>query len=297
MKNMISILPILTGICFGSVGVFVRILYGAGFNNMAVLASRTIIASALLFIFISFRDRDLLKIKKPSDLLILAGGGILGMTLTNVFFNISVNALSMAFTGVLLSLAPAFVVLFSAVLFREKITPKKIICILLAFAGAVLVSNVIGSSLGRISLGGVITGVLSGMSLSMTSIFTKLAIGRGYQGMTITFYSILTTAIVTSPLANWTAIIGYASSGFENAGFLLLHAVITAALPYLVYNVSLNYIEAGKAAILAACEPVAAMIFGLLFYEEQPSVLSITGLFITVIALTVMSIEKKKGAN
>ncbi len=262
MKNLVFILPIITGICFGSVGVFVRKLYGAGFNNMAVLSTRTILAAILLLIVICCIDRNLLKIHRASDLLILAGGGFLGMTLTNICFNISVNAVSMAFTGVMLSLAPAFVVVFSAVLFKEKITGKKVLCMLLAFAGALLVSQVLETGLQSVSLTGVIFGVLSGVSFSMTSIFTKIAIGRGYQSITITFYSILTTAVATAPFANWNVVLDYAVSSPGDSAFLLIHAVITGALPYLVYNIALNHMEAGKAAILAACEPVAAMLFG-----------------------------------
>ena len=103
----------------------------------------------------------------------------------------------------------------------------------LAFAGAILVSGVIESGPGHISLTGVAFGVLSGVFLSMTSIFTKLAIDRGYQGITITFYSILTTAICTVPFTNWGAVVQYAIySPGQHILYMAFHAIGTAVLPY-----------------------------------------------------------------
>ena len=57
-------------------------------------------------------------------------------------------------------------------------------------------------------------------------------------------------------------------------------------LPHVLYALSPRYVETGKAAILAAGgEPSAAMLFGLLFFVEVPSPLSLAGLVLTVIAL------------
>ena len=78
--------------------------------------------------------------------------------------------------------------------------------------------------------------------------------------------------------------------------FMLLHSLCTSVLPYVCYTVGLNYMEAGKASILAACEPVAAMVFGILFYREMPTALSLAGLFLTVIALIFLGLPEKKRA-
>gem|GEM_PF-2366396 len=59
-----------------------------------------------------------------------------------------------------------------------------------------------------------------------------------------------------------------------------------SVLPHVLYALSLRDVETGKAAILAAGgEPSAAMLFGLLFFAEVPTVLSLAGLVLTVIAL------------
>ena len=85
MKRIAFLLPLLSGVCFGSVGIFIRFFSEAGFNNMAILCTRNAISAVLLFLFMFIYDRNLLKCR-IRDLPILLGGGFIGMTLTNIFY-------------------------------------------------------------------------------------------------------------------------------------------------------------------------------------------------------------------
>ena len=79
-------------------------------------------------------------------------------------------------------------------------------------------------------------------------------------------------------------------SGYADAFFSLC----TAVCPYAFYTVALDHMEAGKASILCSCEPVAAMVFGFFFFREIPTVLSIAGLIIVLIALAMLVLSDKK---
>ena len=75
---------------------------------------------------------------------------------------------------------------------------------------------------------------------------------------------------------------------------MLLHSLFTSVLPYVLYTVALIYIEAGKTSILAAGgEPTSAMIFGILFFSETPTILSVIGLVLTIIALSLLCMPSK----
>lgn len=67
-----------------------------------------------------------------------------------------------------------------------------------------------------------------------------------------------------------------------------------AVAPYAFYTVALDHMDAGKASILCSCEPVAAMVFGICFFGEIPTVLSITGLIIVLAALAMLVLPEKK---
>ena len=73
-----------------------------------------------------------------------------------------------------------------------------------------------------------------------------------------------------------------------------MHSLCTAVCPYAFYTVALDHMEAGKASILCSCEPVAAMVFGFFFVREIPTVLSIEGLIIALIALAMLVLSDKK---
>ena len=292
MNRLVYLLPILTGVCFGSIGIFIRFFSEAGFNNMAILSTRNAISALILFLFLLVYDRELLKCK-VRDLPILLGGGFIGMTLTNVFFNVAVLNLSLGFAGVLIGLSPVYVVFIAAFLFKEKVTRRKLLGMILAIIGVIMVSGVVDSGI-TFTAAGLAAGLLSGLFYGMTSIFTKIAIGRGYKGLTITFYALLITALTTAPFSNWGVVAAYtAASPLSHSLLMIAHAVIGAALPYLMLNVSLKHIEAGKASILTSSEPVSAMLFGFFVYHEPMTVISAAGMAIAVTAFGIISTGKQ----
>ena len=292
MNRLVYLLPIMAGVCFGSIGIFIRFFSEAGFNNMAILSTRNAISALILFLFLLVYDRNLLKCR-VRDLPILLGGGFIGMTLTNVFFNVAVLNLSLGFAGVLIGLSPVYVVFIAAFLFKEKVTRRKLLGMILAIIGVIMVSGVVDSGI-TFTAAGLTAGLLSGLFYGMTSIFTKIAIGRGYKGLTITFYALLITALTTAPFSNWGVVAAYtAASPLSHSLLMIAHAVIGAALPYLMLNVSLKHIEAGKASILTSSEPVSAMLFGFFVYHEPMTVISAAGMAIAVTAFGIISTGKQ----
>ena len=72
---------------------------------------------------------------------------------------------------------------------------------------------------------------------------------------------------------------------------LIIHALVSSVLPYALYSLSMRYMEAGKASILASSEP-AAMLFGAVLYAETPGILSICGLCFTITAVILLNYER-----
>lgn len=293
MKKLIWMLPVLSGIFWGAIGVFIRKLSAVGMDNYTIIESRTIIAVLMLAVFIALYDKSLFVIR-IKDTWIFLTASLLGMFGLNIFYNESVSRLSLSFAAVLLSLSPVFVLIIAAFLFRERITSRKIFCVILAVAGCVLVSGIFENlSDVTVSFLGVLIGIASAFFYAIYSIMTKIAVKRGYQGLTVTFYCLLIIALVLIPLCSWGKIGQFvASEPLQNSIFMAMHSLCTSVLPYALYTVSIQYMETGKASILAASEPVAAMVFGALFFSEQPTFLSLFGLALTVLALILLGIQK-----
>ena len=295
MKQLLYLMPIISGAMWGSAGIFVRKLTELGMNSYTVVSVRVILAVLILAVWLGIYDRNLLKIKLK-DLWIFVAGGVVGMFGLNICYNFAISELSLSLAAVLLSLSPVFVLFMAAILFKEKITSKKVICMTIAIAGCVLASGVLESaSTMRWSVKGIIVGIIGAFFYGLYGIISKTAMERGYHAFTTTFYCLFMVMLVVIPLTNWKLVTDVVvANPIKMSVFLVIHSLCTSVLPYILYTFSIRYIDAGMASILASGEPVAAMIFGVIFFSEIPTVLSVVGIVLVIVALALLSMPDKK---
>lgn len=295
MKQLLYLMPIISGAMWGSAGIFVRKLTELGMNSYTVVSVRVILAVLILAVWLGIYDRNLLKIKLK-DLWIFVAGGVVGMFGLNICYNFAISELSLSLAAVLLSLSPVFVLFMAAILFKEKITSKKVICMTIAIAGCVLASGVLESaSTMRWSVKGIIVGIIGAFFYGLYGIISKTAMERGYHAFTTTFYCLFMVMLVVIPLTNWKLVTNVVvANPIKMSVFLVIHSLCTSVLPYILYTFSIRYIDAGMASILASGEPVAAMIFGVIFFSEIPTVLSVVGIVLVIVALGLLSMPDKK---
>ena len=295
MKQLLYLMPIISGAMWGSAGIFVRKLTELGMNSYTVVSVRVILAVLILAVWLGIYDRNLLKIKLK-DLWVFVAGGVVGMFGLNICYNFAISELSLSLAAVLLSLSPVFVLFMAAILFKEKITSKKVICMTIAIAGCVLASGVLESaSTMRWSVKGIIVGTIGAFFYGLYGIISKTAMERGYHAFTTTFYCLFMVMLVVIPLTNWKLVTNVVvAKPIKMSVFLVIHSLCTSVLPYILYTFSIRYIDAGMASILASGEPVAAMIFGVIFFSEIPTVLSVVGIVLVIVALALLSMPDKK---
>lgn len=295
LKQWIQIFPILSGIMWGSAGIFVRKLSELGLNSVSIVETRIVVAIIIIIAGLLYLDKSLLKIKLK-DLWIFICAGIFSMLGLNLCYNFAINELTLSLSAVLLSLAPIFVLILASILFKEKLTLQKTVCAILALIGCILSSGVL-EEVGAMKWTtiGIIIGTLGAFFYGTYSIFSKIAMLKGYHSFTVTIYSLMAVGIALLPFTDWLKVWEIIQiDPAPMSGFLLLHSLLTSVLPYICFTVALNYVEAGKVAILASGEPIAAMLFGIFFYQEIPTVLSLIGLFTVLFALGLLTIPFTK---
>ena len=284
-------MPIIASILWGTTGIFVRTLTAAGFNNLTILFSRVLVAAIMMFVILLIYDKSLLKIKLK-DLWLFLVAGIIGNMGLNMCFNVTINMLTLSFAAVLLATSPIFVMIFAAILFKEKITALKIICVITSLVGCALVSGLIGGSENAaISPIGILIGFLSAIDYAVYSICSRIAGDKGYHPLTVTFYSMLLPAILLFFFSDFGTMAHFIiASPANNLLFMVLHTVCTSVLPYILFTFALTKIDAGTASLLASPgEPAAATVFGFLIYAEQPTIFTIVGLVITAVSLALIA--------
>ena len=296
-KKLFLFLPLLAGVCWGGGGTYVRILNGFGLDSVSILGTRFALATLILFIGILIFNRKLFKIKLK-DIWLFIGSGITGVLFLNLCYNEASFTLTLSLAAVLLSLAPIFALFISAILFKEKITQKKIICLIIAIFGCILVTGVLESTAGiPLSLHGFLFGVLSGLFWALYGVFSKIATEKGYPTFTTIFYSFLLISIVLIPITDWGCFTSFISSNPSyGITFAFFHSLTTSILPYLLFTLSLKYIENGQASIICGgAEPLSATFFGFLIFQENPTLLNLIGIIITIIALSILISSSESG--
>ena len=166
-------------------------------------------------------------------------------------------------------------------------------CVTLALIGCVLVSGVLESNGLSWSITGILCGILASFFYAVYGIISKKVTQKGYHFLTITFYGTLFSGMTMLPFSNIHSLSGMIVSGQRTTFFILIiHALVSSVLPYALYSLSMRYMEAGKASILASSEPAAAMLFGAVLYAETPGILSVCGLCFTITAVILLNYER-----
>ena len=294
MRRIYLILPILAGIMFGSSGIFVRTLTQNGIGPTTLLFLRFSIAIVPILIAIIATDKNLFKIElKDIPLFLVCSLCIIGL---NLCYNHSMNTVPLSLAAVLLSIAPIYVLIIAYFLFGEKITSKKLICMILAISGCILMTGILENDLGNLPLFGILSGIGAGLFWAVYLMASKKSIENGKHTFTILFYSIIFISIALIPFTDFGEISGFVSiDPVLTIIFLIMHSTFSFALPYIFSTISLNYMDSGTSSIfLSGAEPFAALIFGFLIYSEIPTPLMFCGFILTIIAMMMLSKDDNK---
>lgn len=286
------VMVFLAGICWGVISVFIKGLTSFDYDSFDIMCFRSWASVVFMFIFFLMRDRSLLKIKLR-DIWMFIGTGIFSLTFFSYCYFTSIVRSGAAVAVVLLYTSPIFVMLMSAVVFKEKITLKKIVALILTFIGCVLVAGLIGTG-SRLSMGALLLGLGAGFGYALYSIFAGFAVKK-YSSLTVTFYTFLFSGITLPIFRNPVALIG--SISLQVIPWIVGTSIICTVLPYLCYTWGLGKMEAGKAAVLVTVEPLVGAIIGILIYHEDANLFKLLGIiliFSAVILLSLPNIKVKK---
>lgn len=278
-----SLLTVLAGVLWGVISIFVKNLTAAGLTSLQIMLFRAALSGAMLFIFLLIKDRSLLKIELR-DLWMFVGTGVVSLTFFSLCYFKTILEVGTSIAVILLYTSPIFILLISAVLFKEKITWVKIIALVLTFAGCILVSGIAGG--GHISARGFAIGLCAGFGYALYSIFSRFALKK-YNSLTVTFYTFIFSGLslipfvhveqlpqlMTGPVWLWAAGI----------------ALVCTVLPYIFYTYGLSGLETGKAAILVTVEPLVGTLVGFLLWGEPFSFVKLAGIICIFTAVVLCS--------
>lgn len=275
---------LLAGGLWGIIGLWNRQLSAAGLDPKSIVLIRNFGGLLLLTILFLCMDRNIFRVKLR-HLPLFFGTGVISILLFTLCYFSCQQISSLAVSAILLYTAPTFVLLLSALLFKDKLTKGRLAALALAFLGCVFVSGVLGGEL-SVSGYGLLLGLGAGFFYALYSIFGRYALAH-YEPYTVTFYTFLFAGVgalfVASPAELVTAL-----SVPKTALLALCLVTISTVLPYLLYTKGLSKLDSGKASILASTEPVVAAFTGILAFGEPLSLSVLLGLVCIIVSIYIL---------
>ena len=292
-KNTGPALIILAGCFWGSMGIFVRRLGAYGFSSVQIVSIRVTLAAAVFCALLLFKDRSGFRLS-PKDLPLFFGLGFGSILFFTVCYFTAIEMMTLSAAAILLYTSPIWIMLMSALFFREKLTGRKLLALLLAFSGCVMVSGISGE--GGVTVTGLLIGLGSGIGYGLYSILGTVALRR-YSPYTVTTWTFLLAAVGSWLICRPADLISKINAAPDRAaliGLCIFTALVTAVVPFLAYTLGLRTVEAGKAGILATVEPMVATLIGITVFSEPLTVLSGLGILLILAAVVVLN-RKREG--
>ena len=286
-RNPGPALILLAGCFWGSMGLFVRHLDSFGFSSIQIVSIRVILAALIFCLLLLVKDPSGFRIA-VKDILLFLGLGFGSILFFTVCYFTAITMMPLSTAAILLYTSPIWIMLMSVLFFREKLTGQKILALLLAFAGCVLVSGISGEGM---SLKGLLIGLGAGFGYGLYSILGTVALRR-YSPYTVTTWTFVFAAVGSWLICRPADMLAKFAAAENLPGlilFCILTALVTAVIPFLAYTLGLRTVEASRAGILATVEPMVATLFGVLVFSEPLTLLSALGMLLILASVILLN--------
>lgn len=189
---------------------------------------------------------------------------------------------------------PVFYILAGAVILKEKLTLKKVMCVLIAFCGMILVSGVLQTGLHISELKGVLFGVAGGFFYAMVVIINKYM--KDISPVNTTMMQMALVSVMMLPYSALTGAFGEARITQTGIICLLLLGLLHTGIGYIIYFDAVNKLPTQTVGILSYIDPVEAVLLSAFFLKEPVTVYTVAGA-VMILGAAAVSELTGKGEN
>jgi drug/metabolite transporter, DME family len=277
---------------WGTLGFFAKILYAEGVSFEALVAVRALLGwvAMLLFVLITRGARSLRV--EGRDFLFLVPLGLVGIGAFYLLYFFTVRESTVGTAAILLYSSPAFVVLLAWIFLKEPLGVLRILALALTFGGIFLVVGGYDPAALEVSPLVLATGLLSGLTYGLYSIFGKPVAGRLDPSVILSYaLGLGAVLLVLFALPTFDTLVGLSSSSYA---LLFVLAVVHTALAFGLYTAGLKRLDAGQAAIVATVEPVVAGAVGVILLGEALTAPKVFGALLVLAGAALVKARLEK---
>lgn len=279
MRNLLigSVLLSLAGSIWGAMFIAVRLTVGV-ITPTALVWLRYGVALIPLVLIMLYQRTSWKIERKDWKLLLIAA--LTGQTLSIVTQESGTMLTSAQMGSVITAATPAFMVVFGCLLLHEKFNFSRLLSVIMATIGVLLIvvdpDNLQGGNL----LGGIYLFVAA-ITWALMSVLLKLL--SHYSVFTLTFYGVLISFLTLTPYGVWwlaTEADFAALAAPQVWGSVLYVGMISTTAGFVLWSKGLTYMDASIGGLFMFFQPVVGTLLGYLMLDE-----TITSYFLPGFAL------------
>lgn len=287
--NRSKLMLITSMVIFGTIGIFRRQI---PLESATLALARGVIGTLALLLFLRVAGQKLdIAAMKRNAVLLLVSGAFIGINWILLFE--AYNHTTVAIATLCYYMAPIFVILASPLVLRERLTGHKIMCVLVALFGMILVSGVLKPDSGHTDFSGVLFGlgaaafyasvILMNQKIRNISAYDKTIVQLGAAALVVLPYVLLTDS------TDWEAMTPFA------VAMVLVVGLVHTGLAYVLYFGSMDKVPAQTVALFGYIDPIVAILLSAFLLSETMGVFEIIGT-LAVLSATIFSElpERKK---
>ncbi len=285
---------ILSAIIYGLMPLMATHIYAAGINSITLVFFRNLLAIPLIA-FLAFKQNKSFKIPQKSipQITMIA---VVGCCMTPLLLLSSYNFMDSGTATVFHFIYPAVVILLGVLFFKQKLSLKTLLCVLLCISGICLFYTPTSPIDWRGSVLAIISGISCAVYICLLSIFK-------YKKIPIflfTFYVIVISSVflfifclVTNTLTLPKSLVGWL--------LCILFANLITAGAVVLLQAGTFIIGGERSSILSTLEPITSIIVGALFLHEKVTLPAVIGSILVIASSVLIAVfdmkNKSKGED
>ena len=259
-------------VIFGTIGLFVR---NIALPSSIISLSRGLCGVAFLFIVMAIKRTKLSRTAVQSNLFWLCASGVaLGFNWAFLFE--SYRHTTVATSTLCYYMAPMLIILAAPLVLKERLTVRKLLCIIAALIGMVCISGVLDRGM---PAAGELKGILFGLAAAVLYACVVL-VNKQMQGITSyerTIMQLAISAVVMLPYCLLTESASSVSLTPRSVIMLLIVGAVHTGFAYVLYFGAMECVPAQTAAIVSYIDPVVALLISVTVLGEKLGVVGWIG--------------------
>lgn len=286
-KSVGIVLVALSAVCYGFMPVFAKIAYATGTSTYTLLFLRFLLASIFMFAIMFMK-----KIPMPSgkDAAIFLALGAIGYVGQSYCYFVALNYASSSTVSLLFYTNPAMILVGSAIVFKEKITTKKLISLCLALAGAFAI---IGGEFDA-DMKGILLSIGAALFYSVYILISSRVVKPG-MGTQSSAFIMLGTCIVYAIV---TVFAGFEPPTQTNGAIaVVLIALVSTVGAFWTFFAGMEKTGPTVASLVSTLEPVITVAASVVILSEAVTMNLVVGGCLVVSSLIVTILPQKVKKN